>query len=155
MAAPFIKAAESKKFKFSPKKGMNRFVWDMRYPTMPGIPTAYIEGSYRGHKVIPGTYSLTLKRGNATATSEVQILNNPLYDIDQATYQIYDVKMKEMEMAFTQMELLGFSLCSPFELLKEPPENNRCCKDLEKHLGRHIDIYGYLVTVKNTDTRPL
>ena len=55
-------------------------------------------------------------------------------------------------MAFTQLELLGFSLCSPFELLSESPKNNRCSNDLEKHLGRHIDIYGYLVTVKNTST---
>jgi len=87
----------------STETGINRFVWDMRYPIMPGIPTAYIEGSYRGHKVIPGTYSLTLKRGNATATSEVEVLNNPLYDIDQATYQTYHDKMTIMETTFTEM----------------------------------------------------
>ena len=42
-------------------EGLNRFVWNMRYADMPGIPTAYIEGSYRGHKAIPGKYNLTLK----------------------------------------------------------------------------------------------
>ena len=45
----------------SKDKGLNRFVWNMRYQGMPGIPTAYIEGSYRGHKAIPGQYKLTLK----------------------------------------------------------------------------------------------
>ena len=44
----------------SKDKGLNRFVWNMRYAGMPGIPTAYIEGSYRGHKAIPGQYKLTL-----------------------------------------------------------------------------------------------
>lgn len=44
-----------------PKKpGLNRFVWDMRYPTLPGVPKAYIEASYRGHKAAPGEYSLKL-----------------------------------------------------------------------------------------------
>ena len=29
-------------------KGLNRFVWDMRYATMPGVPGVRIEGSYAG-----------------------------------------------------------------------------------------------------------
>jgi len=58
----------------------------------------------------------------------------------------------DLEMAFTQLELLGFCLCSPFELLKEPPKNDHGSRDLERYLGNHIDIYGYLVTVKNTST---
>ncbi|MEM1119514.1 MAG: glycosyl hydrolase [Bacteroidota bacterium] len=90
----------------STETGLNRFVWDMRHPIMPGVPTAYIEGSYRGHKVIPGKYILTLKRGNTTATSEVDILKNPLYDLDHATYQTYDHKMSEMEATFTEMHQL-------------------------------------------------
>ncbi len=57
-----------------------------------------------------------------------------------------------LETAFEQLELLGFCLCSPFELLEEPPKNNNGQKDLERYLNKHIDIYGYLVTVKNTST---
>ena len=37
-------------------KGLNRFVWDMRYATMPGVPGVRIEGSYAGHKAPPGKY---------------------------------------------------------------------------------------------------
>lgn len=87
----------------STETGLNRFVWDMRHPIMPGVPTAYIEGSYRGHKVIPGKYTLTLKRGNTKATSEVDILKNPLYDLEYAIYETYDQKMSEMEATFTEM----------------------------------------------------
>lgn len=57
-----------------------------------------------------------------------------------------------LETAFEQLELLGFCLCSPFELLEEPPKNNNGQKDLERYLNKYIDIYGYLVTVKNTST---
>src|SRR5258705_12539190 len=45
-------------------KGLNRFVWDMRYSTMPGVPEVRIEGSYAAHKGPPGKYSFTLKMGN-------------------------------------------------------------------------------------------
>ena len=45
----------------SKNAGLNRYVWDTRHSIMPGIPDAYIEASFRGHKAIPGEYSATLK----------------------------------------------------------------------------------------------
>ncbi len=50
-------------------KGLNRFVWDMRYATMPGVPGVYIEGSYDGHKAVPGTYRFTLRMGSQNAAT--------------------------------------------------------------------------------------
>ncbi len=67
-------------------------------------------------------------------------------------FQIPKLNTTDLEMAFTQLELLGFCLCSPFELLVERPKNSTGSKDLERYLGKHIDIYGYMVTVKNTST---
>ncbi|MBT8315339.1 MAG: DNA polymerase III subunit alpha [Maribacter sp.] len=67
-------------------------------------------------------------------------------------FSIPKMHTTDLEMAFTQLELLGFCLCSPFELLKEPPKNDHGSRDLDRYLGNHIDIYGYLVTVKNTST---
>ncbi len=58
----------------------------------------------------------------------------------------------QMETAFEQWELLGFPLCSPFDLLAEAPKNQNGQRDLQRYLNRHIDMYGYLVTVKNTST---
>ena len=55
-------------------KGLNRFVWNMRYSTMPGVPDAYIESSYRGHKAIPGKYTVTLKMGEQKVTTDAEIL---------------------------------------------------------------------------------
>jgi photosystem II stability/assembly factor-like uncharacterized protein len=78
-------------------KGMNRFVWNLRYPTMVGVPNLYIESSFRGHKAIPGKYSVTLKAGDKTATSNFEILNNPLYPTDAKTYQEYHEFMSKVE----------------------------------------------------------
>lgn len=78
-------------------KGLNRFVWDMRYSNMPGVPTAYIEGSYRRHRVIPGDYSATLKAGDVEQTVAFKILDHPLFEISQATYEEYHQAMSEME----------------------------------------------------------
>lgn len=85
------------------KVGLNRFVWDMRHATMPGIPTAYIEGSYRGHKASPGTYTITLKQGEKEQSTQAEIKANPLYLIDAADYQEYHEFMTTMESALTDM----------------------------------------------------
>jgi photosystem II stability/assembly factor-like uncharacterized protein len=84
-------------------KGINRFVWDQRYPTMPGIPTAYIEGSYRGHKASPGTYSLSLKAGSSEGKAEFKILPHPQYETNQANYDEYHTFMSSMEQSLTDM----------------------------------------------------
>src|SRR5205085_2528975 len=63
----------------SKAKGLNRFVWDMRYPTMPGVPNVRIEGGFAAHKAPPGKYSLTLKIGGQTVSTDAEILANPLY----------------------------------------------------------------------------
>jgi DNA polymerase-3 subunit alpha len=67
-------------------------------------------------------------------------------------FQIPKLHTTALEAAFDQLELLGFCLRSPFDLLAEPPKNSNGQKDLHRYLNKHIDIYGYLVTVKNTST---
>ena len=85
--------------------------------------------------------------------SKGTLIEHPkLFPPRHAKFKIPKLYATDLETAFTQLELLGFCLCSPFELLQEPPKNNRGSKDLRSYLGRHIDIYGYLVTVKNTST---
>jgi photosystem II stability/assembly factor-like uncharacterized protein len=84
-------------------KGLNRFVWDMRNATIPGVPGVYIEASYRGHKASPGRYRFTLKRGAQSETTEAGILANPLYSTDAATYAEYDAFMSGLEAEVTLM----------------------------------------------------
>ena len=84
-------------------KGLNRFVWNMRYSTMPGIPGTYIESSYRGHKAIPGKYTITIKTGIQQANTTAVILANPLYPTTAEEYTNYNSIMNNMEEAVTNM----------------------------------------------------
>jgi photosystem II stability/assembly factor-like uncharacterized protein len=92
--------------KISTRKGMNRFVWDLRYPTVPGIPTAYIESSYRGHKAIPGTYTLRLSAGGIASETKGEILDLPGTGLTAADYQAYHQWMSRLEAEVTAMHQL-------------------------------------------------
>ena len=91
-------------------KGLNRFVWDMRYATMPGIPDVRIEASWAGHKATPGKYTMTLKSGDQTLATDVEILANPLYQTDAATYTEYHQTMSSMENELATMHRMVNSL---------------------------------------------
>lgn len=85
------------------EKGLNRFVWDLRHQGMPGIPTAYIEGSFRGHKVVPGTYTLHLKSALGESSVSAKVLENPLFETTREHYAEYDTFMLKMESELTEM----------------------------------------------------
>ena len=87
----------------SKTKGLNRFVWDMRYPTIPGITNAYIESSYIGHKASPGKYIVSLQMGDQKISTEAEVLANPLYSVTNATYKEYHTVMNGMETALITM----------------------------------------------------
>jgi len=91
-------------------KGLNRFVWDMRYPTITGVPGVFIEGSYRGHKAIPGKYRFTLKVGGKKAETDAEILANPLYSTSAQAYGEYHKVMSGMEREVATMHQLVNSL---------------------------------------------
>jgi hypothetical protein len=91
-------------------KGLNRFVWDMRYASMVGVPNVRIEGGFGAHKAIPGKYSITVKTPSQTLTTEAEILANPLYPTDAATYAEYHRTMSSMEADLTAMHKLVNSL---------------------------------------------
>ncbi|MFP2996965.1 DNA polymerase III subunit alpha [Spongiivirga sp. MCCC 1A20706] len=81
------------------------------------------------------------------------IIDHPkLFPSHYKNYEIPSLTTTDLEAAFDQIELLEFPLCSPFLLLKEKLANENGAKDLSKFLNKFIDIYGYLVTVKNTNT---
>ncbi len=87
----------------STDKGLNRFVWNMRYPTLPGIPDTYFENSFSGHKAAPGVYTVSLQWANKTVQTRAEILPNPLYPTTAASYAEYDRVMSDMERLASEM----------------------------------------------------
>jgi hypothetical protein len=91
-------------------KGLNRFVWDLRYPTMVGVPGVRIEGSYAAHKAPPGKYSFVLKLSGQTLSTDTEILANPLYSTTQSIYTEYHQTMSAMENELIAMHRMVNSL---------------------------------------------
>lgn len=87
----------------SATKGLNRFVWDMRTHSRPGVPNVYIEGSYRGHKIAPGKYIIELAFSGEKLSREVTILQNPLLQVSQETYKEYNTLLNQLSGTFTDM----------------------------------------------------
>ena len=87
----------------SKKEGLNRFVWDMKYPLLPGIPNVYMEARFRGHVAPPGSYSIELEVGKEVVTTTGTIIEVPTYETKPGQYGEYDAFMTEMEQKLTQM----------------------------------------------------
>jgi len=101
------------------KEGLNRFVWDMQYPIMPGIPGVYMEVEYDGHRVPPGTYTLTLKAGEKTVETKGQILETPGFGATAEQYATFDSFMTEMEQQLTTMHKMVNTLYKAQQQLSE------------------------------------
>lgn len=87
----------------STKKGINRFVWNLRHQSLPGIPKVYIEGGFSGHKAIPGTYTLELSYGDKQAQLSTIIEANPLINLSAEAYDEYHEFMSAAEKTYTEM----------------------------------------------------
>ncbi len=57
------------------------------------------------------------------------------------------------EDAFDEIELLGFSLASPFALLASAPRDVLPAAEMAAYVGKKVRMLGYLVHVKNVATR--
>ncbi|MDZ4148869.1 MAG: glycosyl hydrolase [Flavobacteriaceae bacterium] len=87
----------------SKNEGLNRFIWNMRHPIMPGVTGAYLEANYRGHVVSPGTYTVELKVGDEMVSTQSVIVENPLYQTTASEFAAYDAIMTSMEQSLTEM----------------------------------------------------
>ena len=79
------------------KAGLNRFVWDMRYEPLPAVPNVMVEGSYEGHKVVPGNYQAHLKIGDVEKTVSFTILADPRLNYPAADYAAQEQTLGDIE----------------------------------------------------------
>lgn len=98
-------------------KGMHRFVWDMRYPTVLGAPKVFIEGSYAGHKAAPGAYHAALKLGTQEKAVPFKVLPHPGLKATDAEYQEQHVVMSAIEARLNEIHAAVNRLASAREQL--------------------------------------
>ena len=81
-----------------------------------------------------------------------EIIRNELFEVKRKEYKMPSLEVSRMEMIFDQIELLGFPLVNPFELLSERPKNKLLAADMPEFLNKNMTILGYMVTIKQTKT---
>lgn len=85
------------------KPGLNRFVWDTRYTTLPGVKDVFIEGSYEGRKSTPGIYTITLNAGKERKTTNVTILPDPRIKASKEDYAKQEQTLAEIDDKITEI----------------------------------------------------
>jgi DNA polymerase-3 subunit alpha len=72
-----------------------------------------------------------------------------LFDVVPTKYTLPQLYNSWLDDAFDEMELLGFSLRSPFDLLKNSLTTHLTTKELPSCINKTVEIVGYLVHIKN------
>ena len=81
--------------KVSTDAGMNRFVWDLRYPDAEVTEGAIIWGTKQGPRAVPGHYKVRMKVGEWTDTKAFEVKKDPRLAATQEDFQAqFDLAMK-------------------------------------------------------------
>ena len=83
-------APDSHQPKLKADSGMNRFVWDLRYPEVKNPPNRVLGssgGTLDGPKVVPGVYSVRLTVGKNTMEQKLEVRKDPRIEATQADLQ--------------------------------------------------------------------
>ncbi|WP_109097646.1 DNA polymerase III subunit alpha [Aquimarina sp. AU58] len=75
-----------------------------------------------------------------------------LFNQKRVAHTLPELKVSKLEAMFEQIEAFGFPLCGYFKILVTTPENSNNANQLYDYLHKNIDIYGYLIAMKNTKT---
>ncbi len=68
-------------------------------------------------------------------------------------FSLPQLREGKYDQAFDEIELLGFPLRSPFEMLEDTPAGTLLVRDFKRYQGQTIQILGYFVTRKDLRTR--
>jgi DNA-directed DNA polymerase III PolC len=88
---------------------------------------------------------------NAVYNPEVkpQVQEVALFEPEHEDYTLPDMSEGRYEQAFDEIEILGFPLCSPFDLLDGDNAQGIHSSDFHKMMSKNISIIGYYVTQKS------
>ena len=75
-----------------------------------------------------------------------------LFKAEKVNYETPKLPHTQLEDAFEQLELLGYPLCNPFDLLVDPTIHSMRAKQLPGYAKKIVTIDAYLVTTKRTAT---
>lgn len=85
-------------------------------------------------------------------SSKSKVIQKRLFSPPVKDYKMPDLTSDKYEEAFDQIELLGFPLCNPFDLLEKQDYPKFSVADLPKFINKTIRMVAYLIAVKHTST---
>ncbi len=107
------------------KKGLNRFVWNLRRQNMPTVDEVYIEGSYTGGRVVPGMYTVTLKVDGAEQSTSLHIQQDPRTSVGMDAYleqdkllQLLEKDVTDIHVAVSRMRAMNKQVSALMSLLE-------------------------------------
>lgn len=90
-----------------------------------------------------------INKSAATTTVQAKLFKPGIKE-----YHLPSLEQEEYEEAFDQIELLGFPLCNPFELVdSEEQTSPLLARHMPEYCNKFFSILGYLITVKDTATK--
>jgi hypothetical protein len=84
----FTPKAEQAADKLEPKKGMNRLVWNLRYPEAESFPGMILWGSLQGPRAVPGSYQARLTLGEQSQTATFEVRPDPRVSVTAEDLQV-------------------------------------------------------------------
>jgi len=83
------------------------------------------------------------------------VAGRELFEVTRTPFVLPSLHHTRMDDAMDELELLGFPLCNPFDMVKPAQWQEPLLRavDLKSFNGRMIEMAGYLVTVKHTRTK--
>ncbi len=146
----FAKTTSNNSYKEEPlltvKKGLNRFVWNLKRQEMPTIDDVYIEGSYGGGRAVPGIYVVVLKVDGQEYSTPLVIQQDPRVNVQQADFIAQDELLKKLEqdvtdihVSVTRMRNLSKQINQLSTLLENDPSKAQVLK-LGKGINEKLKI---------------
>jgi photosystem II stability/assembly factor-like uncharacterized protein len=85
------------------EEGVNRFAWDFRTESLPGIPNAFVYGDYRGYRVAPGTYRARITFKGETSEVPVEIVPDPNLKVSASDWQAQQQFLQAVSQRITEI----------------------------------------------------
>jgi len=82
-----------------------------------------------------------------------QHLGKQLFKTQPINYKLPPLTQYSLEDAIDEIELLGFTMCNPFDIVDDDASQYVPSADLVPHLGKEIVVLGYLIDWKPVHTK--
>lgn len=145
----------------SAEAGLNRFIWDLRYPEASRFPAMILwSGSTQGPRVVPGKYQVRISADGSSQTEELEVKSDPRVETSAEDYQKQlalrlkiHAKLTETNDAVTQIRDIRKQIDEVSARLKDMPEGKDAVEMAKALKERLTAIEEALYQTKNQSSQ--